>query len=218
MDMTTSGATSWSSAVSNLTALASRGDRNGCLNLIPTLQLNEINTIIDPIHGLTFLHRACQLEEQMIVKSLLQHGADISLQDKSGQTCWTIAIKAGLISILKDMVEFLRPNVPNVLTDLIGSLLPESDVVSLLHELLRNDQSEWVDSSHECVHLCVFLERFEVLQVLLQSGFEQSLRIPNSHGLSPLQVAEIRLIWYCTPEKDRERMRYLMILQAMITP
>lgn len=200
---------SWSSAVTNLASLASKGDRNGCLKIIPTLQPHEINTIIDPTNDLTFLHRACQLDEQLIALALLQHGADISIQNKHGETGWTIACKAGFISILNVMIPFLQPRIPNILSDLVGSILPESEIISILHLLIHDQQSDWASSNQECVHLCVFLERFEILRVLLQLGFEESLRIPNRHGLSPLQVAEVRLIWVCTSDEQREKLRYL---------
>jgi ankyrin repeat protein len=191
----------------NLASLANSGDRNGCLAVIPTLQLNEINTIIDPVNQLTFLHRACQLKEVSIATSLLQHGADISIKNSLGQTCWSIAISEASFSMLMALAPYVHPSVSNSLTDLIGSKLSETDILSLLNVLLSNQQSEWVDLHHEAVHWSVFLERFEILKFLLHSGFEVSLRKLNGRGLSPLQVAEVRLIWICTPEEKRQSLR-----------
>lgn len=194
----------WSPAVSSLASLANRGDRGGCLAVIPTLQLNEINTIIDHVNHLTFLHRACQLEEVSIVTSLLQHGADISIENSLGKTCWSVATSEASLSILTALAPYVHPTLSNSITALIGSKLSEIDIISLLRVLFSNFQSEWVDLHHEAVHLSVFLERFEILKFLFDSGFEVSLRKLDSRGLSPLQVAEVRLIWICTPEEKRQ--------------
>jgi hypothetical protein len=197
----------WSPAVMSLATLASSGNRNGCLEVIPTLQSDEINTIIDPLNNLTFLHRACQLKEVAIVTSLLQHGADISITNSLGKTCWSVAASEASLSILTALAPYVNPTLSNSLTALIGSKLSETDILPILLILLSRHQSEWVDLHHESVHLSVFLERFEILKFLLHSGFEVCLRKPDGHGLTPLQVAEVRLVWLCTPAEKQQSLR-----------
>jgi ankyrin repeat protein len=201
--------TSWSNAVVSLASLASKGDRDGCLSIIPTLLSDEINTIIDPVNKLTFLHRACQLQELSIITSLLEHGADLSLLNSNGESCWSLAASNGSLSILTALAPYVRPNLPQALVSLIGSKLSESEILSLLHILFQDQsfQSEWVDSHAEAVHLCAFLDRYQIFKYLLQYGFEQSLRLPDSYGLSPLQIIERRLIWFCLTEQQKVGVR-----------
>jgi ankyrin repeat protein len=203
---------SWSSAVIKLATLASKGDRDGCLLIIPTLEPHEINTILDSTTKITFLHRACQFQELPIISSLLEHGADITLLNSDGQSCWSLAILQNSLPILTTLAPYVHPNLSSALVSLIYSKLSESDILSLLKILFSNHhqhhhQSEWVDSHSDVVHHTVFLNQFEILKYLLQNGFEQTLYQYDSYGLSPLQIIERTLIWSCLTEEKRNMIR-----------
>ena len=90
----------WSPAVQKLIKLAMSADRKGCLESIPSMTADELNTTIDA-NGSTFLSKAASLEELEVVEALLNHGAIPTT------TAWVGALKSNNLTLILTMASHL---------------------------------------------------------------------------------------------------------------
>lgn len=187
--------------VQNLLKMAMSGDRNGCLQSIPTMSAMELNTIIDPNDNSTFLSKACTFGEVAVMEKLLKHGAVPSA------AAWISGVKSGSMELIRPLASYITPaNVPNAIFDLLdnklsGNFFHQLDIIKLFLE--GPNCAEWValgkhnkeGGTSTYIHAALTSELITVAKYLTEiDGCQDFLLSLDDEGLSPLQLAETKLM------------------------
>jgi hypothetical protein len=190
-------------AVQELLKLAMSGNKLGCTQLIPTLSLPEINTVLDDSTGTTLLMKAIEFGFVDMVQLLLMHGADPRVKNKAGQSILLLAcIKNNL-----DTIRAVRVHLKDIDCEpelgLVLALpsLSEASILAAVAVLLGDGSAPpagWAapadaasgGSATTALHIAASLGMPTVVSKLLLHGFGGHLNTYDKRGCTPIQLAE----------------------------
>ncbi|KAH7173140.1 ankyrin repeat-containing domain protein [Fusarium flagelliforme] len=117
---------------------------------------------VPDVHGKTNLHYAVQRGDAKIAQSLLELGANVMATDKAGMTALHMAVEGdneGMVNLLLECCQEKDRNASSAADQ------------GLLHRCINSRDGENMTP----VHLCVVMERVEILKILLHHGADVTI-------------------------------------------
>jgi hypothetical protein len=202
-----------------LLSMAAYGDRNGCLQLIPKMSADDINTPIDD-QGTTFIQKAITFNDYEVVTMLLKYGANPNKLNNSKISCWSYACSNRDVNALLCLSAYVKhEDNEEAIFQLFKNLLPkdhiipasdsleyEPNIIRVLDVLFESQPVQWMQSCETYtttyLHIAIDKGYTDVAQYLLQKGYANFLTHIDEDGKTPIQVAEKK---YKEQQTQRQR-------------
>lgn len=140
----------------------------------------------------TSLHRACGFGQFQIVKYLVLKGADVSIKQNQGATCFQIACQEGKLDVVRFLVENSEAKSQINQTDNEGNtallLAAKKNQLSTMKYLISKGANFEVSNfeGRNAVWFGCCFGHFDMIQYLISLGCDDEQ--PDSSGTTPLQL------------------------------
>lgn len=162
---------------------------NGHLEIVDLL-FRHGGKVTSEYNGRTLLHVACERRQELIVKYLIEKGADVNAKDSDNKTSLMYAVNAHSNTVLQLLlangadVNIRDKNGNSPLH--IAALHGFNDTAGIL--VSHHANIDALNAAHNApLHTAVRNNRKEIVQLLLNNGADVNIR--DNKGMTPLHIA-----------------------------
>ncbi|AYP74186.1 ankyrin repeat protein [Fowlpox virus] len=171
-------------------------------------KLLEEDISIDALdnEGFTALHYSIKNENIKAVRMLLEYGADVNINTKTGDTVFDLAIRTNNSEIIKLVATYYDDYINDKVA--LGDAICSNDIkmVCLLLDMGFNVNTTYYNTS-SLLHLAIMFSSPELVKLLLE--YDANPNIMDNHGTTPLESA--LTVWHISKKYRKEFSKIITI-------